>query len=118
MYKSRNLIIIFIGILIIAILLGAYLFQTTKNQQIIPQLNNQETNTTAVSTVAEDLEIPWSVAFLPDGRMLVTERPGRVRMIYFRSQAYWRGRPFRNCHPSGICRKSVRLSLLHLFKHR
>ena len=81
MYKSRNLIIIFIGILIIAILLGAYLFQTTKNQQIIPQLNNQETNTTAVSTVAEDLEIPWSVAFLPDGRMLVTERPGRVRMI-------------------------------------
>lgn len=35
----------------------------------------------AVETVAEDLENPWSLAFLPDGRMLVTERPGRLRVI-------------------------------------
>jgi aldose sugar dehydrogenase len=33
-----------------------------------------------VETVAEGLEIPWSVAFLPDGRMLVTEKPGRLRV--------------------------------------
>ncbi len=32
-------------------------------------------------TVAEGLEFPWSLAFLPDGRMLVTERPGRLRII-------------------------------------
>jgi glucose/arabinose dehydrogenase len=31
--------------------------------------------------VARGLEHPWSLAFLPDGRMLVTERPGRLRIV-------------------------------------
>ncbi|MBA3316617.1 MAG: PQQ-dependent sugar dehydrogenase [Gemmatimonadales bacterium] len=32
-------------------------------------------------TVAKGLEHPWALAFLPDGRMLVTERPGRLRLV-------------------------------------
>jgi len=32
-------------------------------------------------TVARGLEHPWAVAFLPHGRFLVTERPGRMRVI-------------------------------------
>jgi glucose/arabinose dehydrogenase len=32
-------------------------------------------------TVAQGLEHPWALAFLPDGRMLVTERPGRLRVV-------------------------------------
>lgn len=32
-------------------------------------------------TVTRGLEHPWSVAWLPDGRMLVTERPGRLRTV-------------------------------------
>ncbi len=34
-----------------------------------------------VVTVADGLVRPWSIAFLPDGDMLVTERPGRLRII-------------------------------------
>ena len=34
-----------------------------------------------VATVATGLEIPWEIAFLPDRRALVTERPGRVRLL-------------------------------------
>ncbi len=34
-----------------------------------------------VVTVAEGLVHPWSIAFLPDGDMLVTERPGRLRIV-------------------------------------
>src|SRR5262245_51610689 len=34
-----------------------------------------------IETVAVGLEYPWSLAFLPDGRMLVTERPGRIRVV-------------------------------------
>src|SRR5215468_9231855 len=32
-------------------------------------------------TLNHDLEQPWSIAFLPDGRMLITERPGRLRVF-------------------------------------
>jgi glucose/arabinose dehydrogenase len=34
-----------------------------------------------VETIAHGLVNPWGLAFLPDGRMLVTERPGRLRIV-------------------------------------
>jgi glucose/arabinose dehydrogenase len=48
----------------------------------------EETRTVAVpsgdvrvETVASGLVHPWGLAFLPDGKMLVTERPGRLRVV-------------------------------------
>lgn len=35
----------------------------------------------AVEQIAHGIEHPWALAFLPDGRVLVSERPGRLRVI-------------------------------------
>jgi aldose sugar dehydrogenase len=34
-----------------------------------------------VETVVSGLEVPWAIVFTPDGRMIFTERPGRVRVV-------------------------------------
>ena len=48
---------------------GAYTIQQTDRHAV------------RVTIVTRGLEHPWSLAFLPDGRMLVTERPGRLRYV-------------------------------------
>lgn len=51
----------------------------TGSAMIMPATGNSGPFT--VTTITDGLEHPWSMAFLPDGRMLVTERPGRLRLI-------------------------------------
>ena len=47
----------------------------------VAQIHATQEHRIRVSTLTEGLSHPWSLAFLPDGRMLVTERAGRLRMI-------------------------------------
>ena len=37
--------------------------------------------TVRLTPIVQDLQNPWAIAFLPDGRALVTERTGRLRMV-------------------------------------
>src|SRR5260370_33714489 len=50
-----------------------------------PDLDGQviasEKQTFKMEIVARNLETPWALAFLPDGRLLITERPGRLRIV-------------------------------------
>jgi len=46
-----------------------------------PQRLKSEKAEILVETVARGLDHPWGLAFLPDGRMLVTEKPGRLRIV-------------------------------------
>jgi glucose/arabinose dehydrogenase len=46
-----------------------------------PQSFRSSAGNLTVETVARGLVNPWALAFLTDGRMLVTERPGRMRIV-------------------------------------
>ncbi len=45
------------------------------------QTSVQSNTNFRIEKVAGGLEVPWSIVWAPDGRMIFTERPGRVRVI-------------------------------------
>ena len=47
----------------------------------VAQVFTSELQRFRAETVTGGLEYPWGLAFLPDGRLLVTERPGRLRIV-------------------------------------
>ena len=47
---------------------------------LAPQTASAAPPTMSTAVIAQSLVIPWDVAFAPDGKMLVTERPGRIRV--------------------------------------
>lgn len=55
--------------------------EPTENGEFEPRDLNTEYETIRLTNVVSGLEYPWAIAFLPDGRMLVTERPSRLNII-------------------------------------
>jgi aldose sugar dehydrogenase len=46
-----------------------------------PREVSSAAGTFVVDTVARGLEVPWGMDFAPDGRLFLTERPGRIRVV-------------------------------------
>lgn len=57
------------------------LVSPAKGQDIASIVLRSRRATYRLVTMATGLVQPWSIAFLPDGRMLITERPGRLRVV-------------------------------------
>jgi glucose/arabinose dehydrogenase len=89
----NKIIIIPVIIIILAVILGSFVWSNlSKRAKNLPQANPTAENKDLtskdsnqdiplVSVLAKNLDTPWALAFTPDDAILVTERPGRIRII-------------------------------------
>lgn len=62
--------------LLVVMMMG--IFQVSS---VIAQIVQSEKHSFRVVPLTQGLQHPWSLAFLPDGRLLITERAGRLRIV-------------------------------------
>lgn len=92
----HKIVIIPVIIVILAVILGLFVWSnlakraknlpqavlTNENRGSTPnEVQPQNANIPLVANVAKNLDTPWALAFRPDGSIIVTERPGRIRII-------------------------------------
>jgi glucose/arabinose dehydrogenase len=68
-------------VIVVCLVFGAPLVVQSQTQAPRSPTPASTKGAVQVQTIARGLEHPWALAFLTDGRMLVTERPGRVRIV-------------------------------------
>ena len=72
------------SLLLAALLIVAFVFigaaGADAREIVLAEVRSAEESFRVVS-LAEGLQNPWSVVFLPDGRLLVSERPGRLNLL-------------------------------------
>ena len=65
----------------IAVFLGGAFACDSASRNARPDSGTITRATLSVDTIASGLEVPWALGFAPDGRIFVTERAGRIRVI-------------------------------------
>lgn len=84
-----RLVLLFLGVLAVAIIIGVRWYATLPNNTNLqePIVRDVAINPIASDDIprheilAENLTIPWEILFLPDGELLITERPGRLVLL-------------------------------------
>ena len=74
-----RLVLVVLILALIAVLAGMTLSQAIRMATAPDVPDTADSTGWGVSTLVSGLEIPWALAVLPDGSMLITERPGRIR---------------------------------------
>ncbi|TRU35748.1 MAG: PQQ-dependent sugar dehydrogenase [Microcystis aeruginosa Ma_MB_F_20061100_S20] len=57
------------------------IISSCQGANVLTSANNSQTNQWQKVTVIEGLDHPWSMVWLPNGEILITERPGRLRVV-------------------------------------
>lgn len=83
---NKNLLIMLTLVVFIGTLIGVYFYQSKQPEigettKEVERLKSSQEVQGDIKVIAQNLNIPREMAFLPDGSPLFIERPGRVRMI-------------------------------------